>query len=213
MWSTLKWLLGVGAAQTETPKVDPDSGASSVVPPVVKPLVQGSGRERIVTPYRADAFERRLRRLGLLGKHPQLPARIRGGFPMGKFSPLKKTYVPDNHVKRPEHLAFIRKYVSEQVALKRMEGPYDERTVKSILRSDFMTSPLFVIDKTGSPAKYRLVQDCSHKNEDGFSVNDSIEAEDFPTKWGNAASVAQIVSVIVLPCLICPLSTRDQLLV
>lgn len=198
MWSTLKWLLGVGAASTEITKVDPDTGAVSVVPPVVKPVVQGSGRERVVTPYRADAFEQRLRKLKLLGKHPLLPARIRGGFPMGKFSPLNKTYVPDNHAKRPEHLAFIRKYISEQVALKRMEGPYDEKTVKSILQSNFMTSPLFVIDKSGSPGKFRLVQDCSHKNEDGFSVNDSIESEDYPTEWGNAASIAQIVSVVTL---------------
>ena len=186
-------------APTEDARVDPDTGAAPAVPPVIKPILRGSGRARIVTPYRADVFERRLRALNLLGKHSQLPAHIRGGFPMGKFSPIEKTYVPNNYAKRREHFAFIKEYVREEVSLRRMEGPYDEKRVKSILKSDFITSPLFVKDKAGSPGKFRLVRNFSHKNEDGVSVNNAIDLDDYPTEWGNAHSVAQIVGVVAIP--------------
>ena len=193
-----RFLLGIRAAPTEDAQVDPDTGAASAVPPIITPVIRGDGRARIVTPYRADAFEHRLRALDLLGKYPELPSHIRGGFPMGRFSPLERSYVSDNRAMQPEHLTFIAQYVAQQVALGRMEGPYDEEAVKSILGSDFSTSPLFVVDKPGSPGQFRLVQDYSYKNEDGFAVNDAVDPEDYSTQWNNAHSVAQLVSVIAV---------------
>lgn len=174
----------------------PETGARAVIPPRIPPVTNNhNGRQRIITPYRSDEFERRLRLNQVLWKkHSELPNRIRYGFPIGDFSPLRRTYVAPNHARRPEHVAFIREYLNEQRELGRMEGPYDEQTVRAKLLSPFMTSPSFVIAKAGSPGKFRLVQDCSYKNEDGFSVNDSVEADKFPTKWDNASSVAQIVS-------------------
>lgn len=180
----------------DTAEVYTDTSPVPVVPPTITPVIRGgSGRDRIITPYRADAFERRLRTLKLLQKHPHLPGRIRHGFPMGNFTPLKKTYAPRNHAPRPRHLQFVKEYINEQVSLGRMTGPYDMNTVKKVLKSDFMSSPLLVISKAGSPGKFRLIQDCSRKNKDGFSVNDFVNAEDFPTEWGNADEVAQIVSI------------------
>lgn len=171
----------------------------SVVPPIITPVLSGAGeRDRIITPYRADALEAKLRQYGLLDKYPQLPDRFRYGFPIGDFQPLKKTYTPKNHSSAYEHLDFIRQYVAEQVSLNRMSGPYTAREVQSKLKSHFMTSPLGVVDKAGSPGKYRLIQNCSFKNEDGFSVDDFIDANDFPTTWGTAAEVAQIVSHLSL---------------
>lgn len=58
-----------------------------------------------------------------------------------------------------------------------------------------MSSPIFLIPKAGSPGKFRLIQDCSFKNKDGFSVNDFIDSDKFPTRWNTALEVAQIVSV------------------
>ena len=174
----------------------PETRARAVIPPKIPPVTNNqNGRQRIITPYRADEFERRLRSNQALWKrHSELPNRIRYGFPIGDFAPLRKTYVAPNHAWRSEHVAFIREYLNEQRELGRMEGPYDEYTVRAKLQSHFMTSPSFVIAKAGSPGKSRLVQDCSYKNEDGFSVNESVEADKFPTKWDNASSVAQTVS-------------------
>ena len=195
--ASIQYLLPAAAQRSssvDTIEVYTDTGPVPVVPPKITPVVHGGiGRNRIITPYRAEVFERRLRTLKLLHKHPHLPRRIRYGFPIGNFTPLKKTYAPRNHASH--HLHFVKEYINEQVSLGRMTGPYGMNTVKQILKSDFMSSPLLVIGKSGSPGKFRLVQDCSHKNKDGFSVNDFVNAEDFTTEWGNAAEVAQIVSI------------------
>lgn len=195
--TVLMYFQGVREAPTETVQVDPDTGAVSVVPPVIKPLVSGTaGRNRIITPYRADAFERRLRGLNLLEKHAGLLGHLRDGFPVGDFPPLRKTYTPSNYATRAEHLDLIQEYIDGEVSLGRMDGPYNKDTVKSMLESDFITSPSFVINdpKSWSPEQLRPVQDYSHGNEDGFSVNGSVVFDEFCTEWHGVASMAQTVS-------------------
>lgn len=174
--------------------MEPDTGAAPASPPTITPIVRGSERERVITPYRADAFERTLRSLGLIDRHPNLPNRLRNGFPMGDFEKLTRTYTPNNRFRDPRHTQFVLEYIGEQVQLRRMSGPYPQAKVEEILGGPFMSAPLAVIDKAGSPGKFRLIQDCSYKNADGFSMNDFINPENFPTTWGTASDVAQIVS-------------------
>lgn len=50
------------------------------------------------------------------------------------------------------------------------------------------------VEKAGEPGKFRIVRDLSYENEDGFAVNKFLDADDFPTEWGTAAQVAEIVS-------------------
>ncbi|GBE79380.1 hypothetical protein SCP_0205780 [Sparassis crispa] len=90
-------------------------------------------------------------------------------------------------------MSFIKAYVSEQVSLGRMTGPYMKDQVETILGSHFVSSPLAVVPKAGSK-KFRLVQNCSYKDEFGVSVNSQIDSDDFPTKWGTAAQVAEIIA-------------------
>ena len=73
-----------------------------------------------------------------------------------------------------------------------MTGPYSATEVERILQGPFISSPLSVVPKAGG--KLRLVQDCSHADADGLSVNGRIDAEMFPTTWGTAARVAELVS-------------------
>lgn len=169
--------------------------ARSVVPPAITVLASGaSEHDRVITLYDADAWESALRTHKLLSKYPSLPSKLRYGFPLGDFSIPSFIFTPPNHATEPAHLDFICTYVAEQHALGRMSGPYTKVQVESILGSHFVTSPLSVVDKAGSPGKYRLVQNCSYKNADGISVNDQIDPDDFPTKWGTAAEVARYVS-------------------
>lgn len=169
--------------------------APSVVPPVIEPSIRGaSERDRIITPYNADAFELALKTLGLLSRYPNLPNKIRYGFPIGDFDILSQSFTPPNHPSAAGHMQFINDYVSDQVKLGRMSGPYSQSQTEEILGSYFVSSPLAVVEKPGSPAKLRLVQNCSFKDENGISVNDQIDLDDFPTTWGTAAQVAQIVS-------------------
>lgn len=165
------------------------------MPLVIAPQISGaSERERIITPYDATAFESTLRAHGLLGKYPDLPSRLRYGFPIGDMPRILQTSTPKNHASDPNHLTFIMDYAAEQVALGRMSGPYTRSEVESILKSPFVTSPLSVVDKAGAPGKYRLVQNCSYRNELGVSVNMWIDPDDFPTEWGTAAEFAEIVA-------------------
>ncbi len=66
--------------------------------------------------------------------------------------------------------------------------------MEEILGSPFRTSPLAVTEKPGSTSGWRLIQNCSFKDRHGVSVNDMIDSDDFQTKWGTAAEVAEIVS-------------------
>lgn len=184
----------------------PETGAPAVMPPVIEPIICGASvRDRIITPYRADRFEFTLQQLGLLDKYPMLARHLRTGFLIGDFDTLTRSYTPDNHFHKPEHRDFVLNYVDEQVKLRRMSGPWSQTAVEYLLGGPFMSSPIFLIDKAGSPGKLRLIQDCSFENEDGFSVNDFIDSDNFPTTWGTAAEVAQIVSSIsfILSCVSC----------
>ena len=100
-----------------------------------------------------------------------------------------------------EHLAFVRCYAAEQVALGRMTGPYSQSCIEEILGSSFISSPLAVVPKASS-AGYRLVQNCSYRGPDGLSINYSIETAHFPTRWGSAAVIAQLVSSARCPVLV-----------
>lgn len=97
----------------------------SVVPPIITPCLSGaSERDRIITPYDADVFEHTLRSLGFLHRYPDLPDRLRYGFPIGDFSPLRYTSCPPNHKDGIKNMDFITNYTREQVSLGRMTGPY-----------------------------------------------------------------------------------------
>ena len=108
------------------------------------------------------------------------------------MTPITHTTILDNYPPARENINFIKEYVAEQVELDRMTGPYSARAVERILGGPFVSSPLSVVPKAGG--KLRLVQDCSREDADGLSVNGRIDANDFPTTWGTAAKVAELVS-------------------
>ncbi|CDO69769.1 hypothetical protein BN946_scf184766.g14 [Trametes cinnabarina] len=159
------------------------------------PVVSGAcERDRIITTYRAEAFEAELRRWDLWECFGSLPTRLRCGFPIGNMEPLTRTFTPDNHKGGLEHMDFIKAYVDEQVGLGHMSGPFSRGQVERLLGSHFRSSPLSVVEKPNAPGKWRLIQNCSFKDEHGVSVNDMIDSEDFPTVWGTAAEVADIIA-------------------
>lgn len=75
-----------------------------------------------------------------------------------------------------------------------MSGPFSEDEVFNILGGHFVSSPLGVVEKAGEPGKFRVVRDLSYQNSDGYSVNGFLDSDDFPTEWGTAAQIAEIVS-------------------
>lgn len=189
------------AVKLSAAQVGPAISALSVVPPVITPVVNlALVRERIITPYRAEVFESELRRFRLLHLFPDLPDNIRTGFRIGVFPTLPYSCTPPNHKTGLAHMPFITAYIDEQVSLSRMSGPFSQLQLESILGCFFMSSPLSVVTKAGQPEKLRLVQNCSFPSFRGLSVNDFIDSDDYPTTWGTAAKVAQIVSICYPLC-------------
>ena len=118
---------------------------------------------------------------------------MRFGFPLGDLAPILATRAHPNYPAANQHMDFIREYVDEQVALGRMTGPYSRARAEAILGSPFISSPLSVVPK--AEGKLRMVQNCSFGDEYGLSVNGRIDADLYPTRWGTAARVAELVSV------------------
>ncbi|CDO73729.1 hypothetical protein BN946_scf185015.g57 [Trametes cinnabarina] len=171
------------------------TSAPSAGPALIMQVVSGaSEKDHIITTYRAEAFEAELRRWNLWGRFGSLPTCLRYGFPIGNMEPLTRTLTSDNHKGGLEHMDFIKAYVDEQVGLGHMSGPFAHVQVEHLLGSHFRSSPLSVIEKPNTPGKWRLIQNCSFKDEFGMSVNDMIDSDDFPTVWGTAAEVADIIA-------------------
>ncbi|CDO77105.1 hypothetical protein BN946_scf184501.g10 [Trametes cinnabarina] len=172
------------------------TSAPTAGPRIITPVVSGvSERDRVITTYRADEIEEELKAWGLWEKHATLTTRLRAGFHIGDMRPLTTTFTPENHKGGKENITFIENYTREQVLLGHMTGPYSAQQVREILGSHFRSSPLSVVEKSSQePGKLRLIQNCSFRDEDGVSVNDMISSEDFPTRWGTATEVAEIIA-------------------
>lgn len=182
-----------------TPSTDPSSfthARFAEAPPTTQPLARVERIvDRIITPYNADAYEEYLSRFDLNDKYPQLVFNLRNGFPIGNIPPLTRTYTPPNHKSALEHPDVISKYLSEECSLGRMSGPFSKTQIEQELGSNFVSCPLGLVEKAGEPGKFRIIRDLSYINkEDGYSVNAFLDADDFPTEWGTASQVAEIVS-------------------
>jgi len=153
---------------------------------------------RVVTPYDPEAYNLFLKRFNLTEKYPNLVFNLQHGFPIGDIPPPTCTYIPKNHKSALDHIDVIRTYCEEEVALGRMSGPFSADEVFDILGRHFVSSPLGVVEKSGEPGKFRVVRDLSYQNPDGYSVNGFLDSDDFPTEWGTAAQVADIVSDILV---------------
>jgi hypothetical protein len=152
----------------------------------------------VVTPYQADAFEHYLAKFNLTSRYPDLIQNIRNGFPIGDMPPLTRSYTPPNHKSAMDNPQVIRDYLAEEVSLRRMSGPFSASQVEFELGSFFVSCPLGLVEKAGELGKFRIIRDLSyHNKEDGYSVNDHLDADDFPTEWGTAAQVAEIVSFLL----------------
>jgi hypothetical protein len=153
--------------------------------------------QRIVTPYIAEAYKNFLNRFDLSSKYPNLIFNLQHGFPTGDIPPPTHTYIPKNHKSALEHIDIICSYCQDEVALGRMSGPFSADEVFNILGGHFVSSPLGVMEKAGELGKLCVVRDLSYKNPDGYSVNSFLDSDDFPTEWGTAAQVADIISTSI----------------
>ena len=148
-------------------------------------------RSKIVTPYNADAFESLLSKYDLMNIYPHLVRNLRNGFPLGEFPDLDKHVIFPPHKPSAQYQKDIDPYLEDEVSAGRMDGPFSFDETTSILRGPFQCSPI-VVDVQQD--KLRICCHLSKGNKDHPSTNSFIDTERFPTRFGSAAEMADIVS-------------------
>jgi hypothetical protein len=152
-------------------------------------------------PYDADAFELMLAKHDLMAHYPDLVRSLRNGFPMGDFPDLEKTVIFPNHSSVVQHSAFVQNYLDEEILARRMSGPFTQEEVETIFSGRFQCSPMIVsvsVQGPDLPDKLCLCRHLSKGDKHTLSTNAYIDKEKYPTKFGSAAHVAEIVSVFLL---------------
>jgi hypothetical protein len=150
---------------------------------------------KIQTPYSASQFQIFLKRAQLLSRYPELPFKLTHGFPIGNLAPLHHTFAPPNLPGALHHADTIRAYIAEELHLGRFSGPFTREELECKI-GPFRSSPLQVATKEGAPgepAKLRVCRHLSYKGKTQSSINDEINTDDYPTRWGKATDVADIV--------------------
>jgi hypothetical protein len=176
----------------------PTTSAPSAVPKTIHfPPESVSNFAKIVTPLNADGFDTLLRRYNLTSRYPTLSSDLRNGFPLREFDKhLKNSYDHPNHSNALPHIDRIASYIQGEVAGGRMSGPFTWDELKGEARGNVIVSPLGTVDKAGEPGKLRITCNLSFKGNAPFSINDRIDKDAFSTKWGTAASIIDLVSLL-----------------
>lgn len=159
---------------------------------------RGPPPSAIITPYIPAAFQAYIDRFGLGHKYPFLVQKLRTGFRLGDLHPLSESFTPPNHPSASKHASIIRDYLHAEREKGHMSGPYTKDELESLLGAPFRSSPIQVVEKfspEGELIKARMAINLSYKDASGVSVNDMINSDDTPTRWGKASDVEHIVSV------------------
>lgn len=175
------------------------------------PYDNDSDYSYINTPYSADGFDILLARTGLTHQFPELSYKLRNGFPIShNLSPLITSYTPNNLPGADLFKQVCDDYISEELAKGRYSGPFSHDQLFAKI-GHFRSSPLQVVVKAGAdgvPDKYRVCRHLSYAGSMGYSVNDEIDSESYPTEWGTAAEFADIVRRSTFLLSFVPLSCR-----
>src|SRR5688572_25667278 len=104
--------------------------------------------------------------------------------------------MPDNLRSTLPHHDIIEEYIKEELDLGRFSGPYTQEELESILQGPFCSSPLQIVTKPGppgAPPKHRVCINLSFTGESGSSINDHIDSDEYPTRWGGPKACAHLV--------------------
>jgi hypothetical protein len=150
----------------------------------------------VVTPYNADVFEHFLHKFNFDSHYPELVYNIRQGFSIGNMPILTHSYTPPNHKSVIDNPSVVCKYLAEEVSLGCMSGPFTASQVEAELGSFLISCPIGLVKKASSHGKFHIICDLSyHSKDDGYSINDHLDSDNFPTEWGTATQIADIVSL------------------
>jgi hypothetical protein len=175
----------------DTPHTDAACASS---PTTERRNVLASELYRITTPYKAEGFRIALEENGLTSRYPNIVTDIKQGSPIGNPPQLTHSFIPPNMKSALQHPQIVDEHIAEEVQAGRMSGPFTLNETHIIFKGHFRTSPLGLTEKEPGDGKFRLIRNLSKRDADGVSVNDMLNSDDFPTRWGSAWVVEQYVS-------------------
>lgn len=153
--------------------------------------------DRMISLYHPEAFRRLLSLFDITARYETLVHRLLHGFPLSShFETLPRSYTPKNSKSALAQPVLIAEYLSDEVKLGRMSGPFSADNLRKIFHGNhFVSSPLGTVDKVGKPGKFRIVRDASHSDRlQPLSVNDQINPDEEFTRWCTATMMADVVS-------------------
>jgi hypothetical protein len=151
---------------------------------------------KILTPYSPIAFKLYLEKADISDRYPELPHKLAHGFSPGKLSPLEQSFTPGNLASSVIHNEVIQAYITDELCLGRFSGPFSKLALESKI-GFFCSSPVQVdVKPTPDGPKYRCCRNLSYRGKLDHSVNDEIDSDEYPTRWGTASECAKIVRVV-----------------
>ena len=82
-----------------------------------------------------------------------------------------------------------------------MSGPFTVDDAHWIFKGHFRTSPVGLVEKVAGDSNWRMICHLLKIDELGFSTNDALNSDDFPTTYFTASHVAEWVRTSHLVCL------------
>lgn len=161
----------------------------------------------IETPYDPAAFTFFLEKHDLISKYPFLVRNLCNGFPMEEFPHLTSSVIFKNHPSFSVYKLVICEYLESEVVAHRMSGPLVYEEMFDLMKGPFQSLPLIVdvqVQPGKAPDKLRICRHLSKHDKWHLSTNNYIDTDKFPTHFGSASKVANLVSPSLSICTVVP---------
>ena len=141
----------------------------------------------LVSPLKLQQFTTELQCHPDRSKVDYVLSGIAHGFNIGCSPQVRLTAARKNKASAYEHPEIVDAYLQNEVSLGRVAGPFETPPLPDLHISSFG-----VIPKSGQPGKWRLILDLSSPH--GFSVNDSIDPDQFSLQYIKFDDVVAMVA-------------------
>jgi hypothetical protein len=161
---------------------------------------------RITTPCKAKGFRIALEENGLTSRYPNIVTDIKQASPIGNPPQLTHTFIPPNMKLALQHPHIVDEHIAEEVQAGHMSSLFTLDETHIIFNGHFRTSSLGITEKELGNRKFHLIMNLSKRDADSISVNNMLNSDDFPTRWGSAWVIKQYVSIMtIIPfCIVHP---------
>ena len=153
----------------------------------------------IITPYVPAAWKQALADAYLTSSFPNIVHNITFSSPVGNPPHLLHTFIPKNLPSATILPHVIEKELLNEISSGCMSGPFSVDEVHIIFNGHFQTSPVGLVKKTPGDGIWWMIRHLSKTDHRGFSTNDTLDSNDFPTLFFSTVHVANLI------CLTCSL--------